>query len=345
MRCFQIMKNKLSVKAEKYYEDFDIDTSSKYFRMHFKNGLLDDIDENYISEIQKYFLKNYKQKIDPITHIAYSNLTGKKDVKIIPQDFFRKKFLNVFNDNPMNDMYRDKSLYDILFDTEYKVHNVLKYTRGKYFDKGNNLLNDNEAFDLLISDSKEYIIKPSDTNNGIGIKKMSIKDGTIYLSEESVGLKDLTEVYGYNFVIQRIIQQHEVMAKPHPSSVNTLRIATLRWNGEILVLYTFARFGTGNDIKDNAGSGGLVVGVKDSGQFMNYGVINSDFINEHPTTGVKIKDFGTVPNYEVVKEFVRELHSKVTLQDYIAWDIAIDKEGSPVFIEPNFYGSSWVNQI
>lgn len=336
---------KLTKDELKYFQSFNIDTNRKYFRTHYKNGLLNDIDQNYINDIHSYFLKNYGEKIDPITHIAFANLLNNKDVRIIPQLFYRKKFLRVFNDNPMNDMYRDKGLYDILINTEQKAYNVLKFTRGQYVTDTNKFIDEKEALMILLNDQDEYILKPSDTNNGKGITKLKINNNKIYIEDEEVSLQDLTDMFGYNYLIQRVIDQHEVMAEPHPNSVNTLRMATIRWKGKIHNVYTFARFGHSGNIKDNAGAGGLVVGVQNDGTFMDYGVVSSQIVHEHPTTNMKISDFGRVPNMSEVNKFVRDLHKDLLLQDYVAWDIAINKEGTPIFIENNFYGSSWVNQI
>src|SRR5699024_6685368 len=91
--------------------------------------------------------------------------------------------------------------------------------------------------------------------------------------------------------------------------------------------------------------GGLVVGVKANGEFMEHGVLKYKIVQQHPTTKMNIKDFGKIPNYGRILKFVRELHQDVLLQDYVAWDICISATGEPIFIEANFYGSSWVNQV
>lgn len=338
------MKN-ISEEKLDFYRSLNIDTDSKYFRIHYRHGLLENIDEEFVKEVQGYYKKHYNKEIDPITHIAYANLTNEKEVKILPQEFFRKKFLKVFNDSYMNDMYRDKGLYDILFQTDQMVYNVIKCSRGHYYTKENEYLEINSAQQVLLNDSDEYIIKPSDTNNGIGIEKIKVKNNELILKNEAITLKDIEVDYGYNFVVQRVLKQHDVMSKPHPNSINTLRMATLRFNGKIHNLYTFARFGQDGEIKDNANVGGLVVGVKENGEFMDYGLLKYQTVQQHPTTKVNIKDFGKVPNYDEALKFVRELHQNVLLQDYVAWDICISETGKPIFIEANFYGSSWVNQV
>ena len=337
--------SKASKEKLSYYTSLGINTDSKYFRRHYRRGLLNEIDIDYVKEIQEYYRKHLNRTIDPVTHIAYANLTGMKDVRIIPQEFFRKDILKMFNDYLMTDIYRDKALYDLMFDTEKQAYTVIKRVRGQYYNHDNVTISVSEVFNILNDDSEEYIIKPTDTNNGIGIKKIKVENRKLYIDDNLVTKDFLDSEYGYNFVVQRIIKQHENLAYPHPSSVNTLRMVTIRWKNKIENLYTFARFGHSGDIKDNAGSGGVVVGVKDDGSFMDYGIQASKFIYEHPTTKIKISELKNVPNFEEAKKFVRELHSKVLHHNYVAWDITIDENGNPVFIEANFFGSSWVNQI
>src|SRR5690625_3590549 len=278
------MTNRISKKELDYYKSLGIDTSNKYFRTHYRRGRLKNIDEQYVADIQDYYKKHFKQEICPVTHIAYANVTGEKNIRIMPQYIFRKEFLRVFNDNPLTDIYRDKALYDIMFNTKKQAYNVVKRVRGRYYNHNNEPVTFEEAKSILLADSAEYIIKPSDTNNGEGIRKLKVKNSKLMINEKEISAGYLNEKYGFNFIIQRIIKQHKNMAYLHPASVNTLRMATFRWKNKIENLYTFARFGHGNDIKDNAGSGGVVVGVKDNGEFMDYGVQRSKYIYEHPTT-------------------------------------------------------------
>src|SRR5699024_7167473 len=93
-------KTNITTDKLDYYQQLGIDTSKDRFYKRYENGLLDNIDEEYINEIQQYYKKHYQTSIDPITHITFTNLTGIKDVRILPEKIFRKQLLRVFNDNP-----------------------------------------------------------------------------------------------------------------------------------------------------------------------------------------------------------------------------------------------------
>jgi len=58
-------------------------------------------------------------------------------------------------------------------------------------------------------------------------------------------MAEVEKEWGENFLVQKRIEQHPVTAKPHPASVNTLRMLTLRWEGEIRNLLSYIRIGTG----------------------------------------------------------------------------------------------------
>ncbi|QDI91603.1 hypothetical protein EPH95_10860 [Salicibibacter halophilus] len=195
----------------------------------------------------------------------------------------------------------------------------------------------------------DLIIKPSKSNNGIGIRKLSVQDEKIYLEGKAVTIHQIEEIYIQNFLVQKAIQQHEILAAPHPYSVNTLRMVTFRWKNEIRYLLAFARFGSNNDIRDNAGAGSgtdVRVGVTDSGEFLNVAVSqHGQTYTHHPTTGYCFADLGFIPNFDEFKQFVKDCHKSILHLDFISWDIAMGSDGKPIFIEANFAGTTPFYQL
>lgn len=244
----------------KRYHELGIDTETKQFKRYYKAGLLEKIDEQFIKNVKEYWLNNYDKAIDPVLHLAFYNLTGLKKVEIIPGREMWREVIPYFNDLNMSDGYSDKNLYDNLIPSQSSVETVLKCVYGNFFDKYNNNLSKFDAL-TLVKKFSELIIKPSNTNNGIGIRKLKIDSGKLCINDKEVTLDELVYNYNFDFIIQKIIKQHEIMSAPHPYSVNTLRMVTLRWGGEIKYLLTFARFGANKDVRDNAGTGGVCLGV------------------------------------------------------------------------------------
>lgn len=332
--------------VETNYAKLGIKTKSKRFRRYLDAGLLTHSNELFVSEVQDFWGKYYNKKIDPALHLAFMNLTGKEDPRIIPGTEMRREIIPFFNDQNMAIGYKDKNIYDLLISTPHSPEIVLKRVRGNYFDSANNSVKANNAIRTLINSKTDLIIKPSDSNNGVGIEKLEIREGKVFLNQEIVTLEHLEELYGYNFIVQKVIQQHPIMAAPHPSSVNSLRMVTFRWENEIRYLLTFSRFGANNEVKDNAGAGGVCVGVTDSGKFMDVAVDENGIVHtHHPSTNYSISDLDQIPDFDKFKKFVIDLHKDILHHDFISWDIAVGLDGQPIFIEANFAGATWLYQL
>ncbi|WP_160112518.1 sugar-transfer associated ATP-grasp domain-containing protein [Salicibibacter kimchii] len=328
------------------YQDLGIKTDSHPFKSCLNAGLLNDVDEFFVKEVQEYWKRNYGKSVDPVLNIAFMNLTGIKDNRITPRQVLRKKILPLFNDYDMSIGYKDKNLYDVMINPTRSPKTVLKNINGNYFDTNNNSVDTASANKLLLEHNSDLIIKPSRTNNGKRIVKLKVEDENIYLDGEDVTIHHLEEMYAKNFIVQEAIEQHSSMAVPHPSSVNTLRLYTFRWKQGIKYLPSFARFGGNNHINDNTGTGGLCLGITDTGKFLNVAV-DDDMrtYTHHPTTGYCFADLNPIPNFDEVKQFVKDCHKNILHLDVISWDIAISSDGKPIFIEANFSGPLWLGQF
>ena len=328
-----------------YYKSLGINTKVPGFKRYKAAGLLDDVDENFVAEVKQYWQKYYHKNVDPMLHIAFMNLTGQKDPRIAFSGVWTEIF-PYFNDRNKKQIYHDKNLYDHLIPSHRSVESILKRAHGLYFDNQNNCLEESRALQEILSFKEDLIVKPSDTDNGKGIKKLKYRADALYLDGENLGLDLLEKRYGPNFSVQRVVEQHPVMAAPHPSSVNTLRMVTLRWKNEIRYLLTFARFGSDNGVQDNAGTGGLCIGVTDTGEFLNTSIDeNCNTYTEHPTTGFSFKEMKSIPNFDYFKSYVKDLHKEILHQDLVSWDIVVGKDGLPVFLEANFMGATWLYQL
>lgn len=343
------MMNELQIDEElkNRYIDLGMNINNKHFRMQYLAGNLnlETISDEYINNIKNYYKQFTDKKINLKNHIVIKNLTGIEDVRIIPREILRQDLIPLFNDRGMINTFTDKNFYEILFQEFNQPVTVLKNVRGQFFTNKNKHLSYSEAKDTLLNSFSEYIIKSSDVENGESVNKIIVNNNKITMNDINYTFSQLVEHYKSNFLIQKVIKQHPTMAKLHPYSVNTLRIVTLRWNNKINHIYTFCRFGTDKDIKDNAGQGGVVVGVKDNGEFMSLASNRTHKFDKHPTTQVPIRDLDKIPNYDKCIALAKRMHKKILHQDFVSWDIAIEENGEPIFIEANFFGSAIVNQI
>jgi|SRR5690625_211032 len=343
----KLKKKDLNTNLIQKYKNLGINTNSKAFKRFYKAGLLKNIDKSFVNEVKEYWGQYTRRRIDPVLHIAFYNLTGEKNVKLVPSNHMWNNVIPYLNDMNIRIGYSDKNLYDKLIPTKNIPKTILKCVRGHLFNHNNKLLQDNEVMTLLISQKSDFIIKPSDTDNGQGVAKLTYKDDAFFLKNEKITKIDqLKNKYNFNFIIQEVIKQHTVMSEPHPSSVNTLRMVTLRWNGEINHILTYARFGGGNNVIDHAISGGVSVGVNDDGILNSFALdTHCNKYTHHPTTNYDFSNQITIPNYAKFKSFVEKLHEEILHHDMVSWDIAVGEDEEPIFIEANYRGTSWRYQL
>lgn len=330
------------IKDKEKYTEIGINTKSNYFKNWYNSGLLNDVDEAFALDVQKFWMDNYNTKVDPMLHMAFMNLTGQKDCRIIPRDVMNRDIYPVFNDYDATAYYGDKNIYGTMIKPPYAPETIIRKIGGNFFDSDYNPIDFENAHKILMNSNTDMVIKPSKSNNGRGVAKFSIRDNKIDFNERSISFIDLLEIYNEGFIIQKAIEQHPNMAAPHPSSVNTIRIVTFRWKGEIRYLLAFARFGINNDIRDNATVDlSPAVGITDSGEFFDIG-INKDgqILTHHPTTNFCFADLNPIPNYEEFKQFIKDSHKDFIHLDIISWDIALGLDGKPIILECNFAGST-----
>jgi len=149
-----------------------------------------------------------------------------------------------------------------------------------------------------------------------------------------LGKRDLLN----DHVVQRLVHQHESLAKFNPTSVNTLRIMTYRSRaGVVLVSSVLRAGGTGNRV-DNQSRGGVAIGIVD-GVLRPTGHSGADHtgytaFEAHPGSGVGFAGF-EVPGWHEAVEACIASHRRIPGLDLLSWDIAIDRDSSPVLIEIN----------
>ncbi|MHC0552914.1 hypothetical protein [Salinicoccus sp. CNSTN-B1] len=106
----------------------------------------------------------------------------------------------------MNESYKEKNLYDKLILAERAAETVIKRAHGLYFDQQNNCLDESDALNEMLSFKEDFIVKPSNTNNGQGIKKIYYRDGFLYFDDRKLTMRALGKLYGGNFSVQKVVQ-------------------------------------------------------------------------------------------------------------------------------------------
>lgn len=325
----------------------NINMDSTFYKKIKDCNLLEDMNQDVIDEIQEYWEKYSKKKIDPTTNLAFYNLTGRVEPRVISQREFNTDVWLMLNDQEHFKFYEDKNVYDLLIESEHAPDTILKRVNGQYFDQDSKTISRGDAFKIFYNIKEDIIVKESRSNDAKGVEKIYYRKNVFYFNKKKVDLRNIEDIWGKDIIIQRVIKQHPMMAQPHKHSVNTFRMITLRWDNQINYLMTYAKFGVDGSIKDNE-SDFIGVPVSEEGKFADYGISHRDgmkIYKEHPTTGFKFKELGQVPNFDEYIELIKRLHDRILHQNYVTWDIAMGANGKPIFIEMNFRGAVWSYQF
>lgn len=193
---------------------------------------------------------------------------------------------------------------------------------------------------LLDLGEARLFCKPLDGQCGKGIFILDIKDGKLSVEGEPMTFDQLMVRFsGGRYLMQRFLQQHPQMAALHPQSINTIRLLTVRSlkDGQIHLMPSILRVGTGSNVMDNTTQGGLAIGINlETGYLLQYGFYKPRFgtkVSEHPDSHIRFAEF-QIPYFQEVKRQAILFHENLPNIHSIGWDIAITPQG-PAFIEGN----------
>lgn len=255
--------------------------------------------------------------------------------KYIPDSFF-KAFIDDYFTNPQESRpCDDKNMYDLYFHDINRPKVLFRKVKSLYLDANFNEISLNDVI-KTVKDHQEVICKVAKFSMaGYGI--------LIWNSEQDDEAKLLDFLQSADYIIcQAMLKQHSELSRLNPSSVNTIRIFTLLFQGEVHVLSAIVRMGVNGSRLDNASQGGIVCGIKPSGQLKDVAWnVFGDKFPTHPL-GVKFNSV-TIPNYHECIELVKSLAKRMSsISRLVSWDLAINEAGHPVFIECNL---TWTGTV
>ena len=140
------------------------------------------------------------------------------------------------------------------------------------------------------------------------------------------------------YIVEEMIVQCGEMNRLNSSSVNTVRISILQYEGTRKIMWTYLRVGRAGAVVDNAGSGGMFCRIDTkSGRLTGHAVNeNGEFFICHPDSHVKFDGF-LIPQWDKVLEFSTKIADEMRHLHYISLDIAVAEAG-PCLVEGNCNG-------
>lgn len=146
-------------------------------------------------------------------------------------------------------------------------------------------------------------------------------------------------------MLEEPIVQSQEMARFHPGSVNTIRLATAVLDDKAHLLFGFMKLGHGDSVVDNGAAGGICSAIDlDTGMIVSVGMTESGKTYlSHPDSGLQIVGFH-VPRWEEAKALALELAMVCPTQTYVGWDMALT-DGGWVVVEGNRGGTFAITQM
>lgn len=252
------------------------------------------------------------------------NLTGIQDYTFCPEDIFFSRIERVMNDcDEAGHGPDDKSALFRFVPKENRPIPILRYVRGSFFDGENNWIDKDVVRNLL---KGEFVGKPCRSSGGNGVELRN----------------DFTPEWivangGDVYEVQKRINQCEFTAQFNKSSINTIRMMTMRcpWNGEIVVCRSMLRMGVSDSVIDNMMKGGLCVCVGDRGLLGKYAYdYDGKRFECHPVSGLRFEGMKH-PGYGKMVEIASAIHKNILSYNLLSFDLVQRDDGSICVIEIN----------
>ena len=283
----------------------------------------------------KQYWKKFGMKRVPLQEYKWYKKQGLEiSGAIIPDVLWHSEIEPYFNSYKMKNGFEDKNYFETIIGRMNSPHTIIHCINGQLLDENYRAINLNAVGDILTK-LETVICKPSiESGGGRGITFIRGK-------EIDVGkVKEITESYHGNYVIQELVQQHPFFAEFNPTALNTMRIMTLLFKGKVYFLSGFLRVGAKGSRLDNVSGGGSYI------QIMRDGVLGHRAISEnlksHDLVFVYRKTEHTekIPYWDEIWKAVVEAQYKLPHFRLINWDVALSKDGTPIIIEYNLMDSS-----
>ncbi len=266
----------------------------------------------------------------------YCSKDAAYDPRYIPEDIYWQKIYPALNQPAFRHAYTDKCFYGHLFPYLKQPRTIFKSSNNCFYNEAGQILSFGQAKALLESESS-FVIKPAIySGEGVDIFFYERK------KHRDIDLQHLMHSYKTNYIVQEVAGQHRVLASIHPESLNTIRVISFLFQGEVHISSSILRMGVSGSRLDNVSTGGMACPIQPDGSLAPKALNRqSQWSATHPggTVFREIK----IPSYQHVLAAIRTAHQSIPHFRIIGWDFSVDEVGDPVFIEYN--GAPGMNQV
>ena len=232
----------------------------------------------------------------------------------------------------------DKNYLDLLFPDAVKPYVLIRNINGTNLDHEYKPVAPAAVADICTGNG-EIVIKPTiDSGHARNVA---------FLSEPDIRtrLPEIIGSYKKDFVIQRSLKQHPLLARLNSDSINTIRILSLLWNDEVQIIGSLIRIGVPGILVDNlVASYGVACGIGPDGKLLKHGHDHDCKPVAQLGNGIVLDGY-PIPSFDRIIDFVKKNHFRLPHFRMIGWDITVNEEGEPVLIESNLRSPEMIDYI
>jgi hypothetical protein len=288
-----------------------------------------ELSSRFLAASRSFLHERFGGYSDVTWHRMYAAANGIEDHRYIPEEVFYARLEPRLNGGGAQPSQPDKLTQLLMLPKSLYPTLVGCVWRGHVF------LGDDSETDVagLVracrDDWERVAVKLPDGAGGRGFQILETK------GPELAKVLEGALAAGESLLVQEVLKQHEDVARLNPSSVNTLRIMTLRFNRQLHVLSSTVRFGRAGSVIDNQTRGGMSCGLDAEG-VMNRLAFDEAFrtLTAHPDSGLEFEGL-RLAGFEKAVAFCLEQHERLLQYDIVSWDIVISPDLRPVLVEFN----------
>lgn len=247
---------------------------------------------------------------------GFADIRGKK----------RKTFMTM-NDNYVISHRLNEKEYFHYFEDKAEFNEHFRDYIGRGFIDLRNA--DSAALARFCEGKKTVFAKRISDFGGSGISRETI--------DESADFEEMFSRLEKNgqYLVEEELVQHEKMDLLSPSSINTIRIVTLFYEGTAHFMYALVRMSNGTNCVDNICSGGMYVSAGSDGVIRKpaYCDATGEYYSAHPFTKTVFDGF-EIPLFKEAVELCKKAAAVFPQVGYIGWDVAVTPS-APVLVEGN----------
>ena len=264
----------------------------------------------------------------------YYGLTGIRDPRFIPQEYYYYTALPYYNRQTLLEAYKDKNAFDRILPADRLPKTIVKRISGDFYDGDGRFLAGDAGSERLTDAILAYgqVIVKNALDSGCG---KNVQKYDVHSAQDVKNI--LAEWTPRDYIIQEVVRQHPFFAQFNESSVNIIRINSWYHDGEVTLSAPVIRFGMPGHATDVCFIDGdeiiRLLGVTDEGAIRDTVVY---MLGETlPLSEIIQAPMRQVPAWDALTEMVRDNAKRLPHFHLIGWDVTVTEDCRPVTIEYN----------